>query len=231
MALVYNAGYDYESVIGDKKIKFRQWTAKEERKYLSSLEDEKTEFTDKTIYDTLILPCIEDKEIVLSATEQKKLLIDIRIESISEYVEELAHKCPKCETENDIKVKINDFLKFVPAKYKDIEAGGMKFFMGPIRTNKEKQFLKLKDGIVNYVFNDFLLHIHSIEIDGELNEGFKFKELQGFMDGLPTKIFDEVFEQYKDMIDDLEMNYTNSCPHCMEEEVIDYTTIPNLLWA
>lgn len=231
MALVYKAGFDYESVIGDKKIKFRQWTAKEERKYLSSLEDEKTEFTDKTIYDTLILPCIEDKQIVLSATEQKKLLIDIRIESISDEVEELEHECPKCEAKNDITVKINDFLKYKEANYKDIESGGMKFVMGPIRTNKEKERLKLKDGIVNYVFNDFILHIHGIEIDGELNDGFKFTEVQGFMDSLPSKIFDDVFEQYKDMIDELEMDYKYTCPACLTEEIIDYSTIPSLLWA
>ena len=231
MALVYNAGYDYESVIGDKKIKFRQWTAKEERKYLSSLEDEKTEFTDKTIYETLIKPCIEDKEIVLSATEQKKLLIDIRIESISDELEDNGHECPHCGVENDIKVKINDFMKYKPANYSDIESGGMKFIMGPIRTNKEKERLKLKDGVVNYVFNDFLLHIHAVEIDGELNENFKFTEIQKFMDSLPTKIFDDVFEKYKDMIDELEMTYTYTCPACLVDEEIDYSTIPGLLWA
>ena len=231
MALVYEAGYDYTSVIGDKKIKFRQWTAKEERKYLSALEDDKTEFTDKTIYDSLILPCIEDKNIVLSATEQKKLLIDIRIESISDKVEDLGHECPHCGAKNDIIVPINDFMKYIPAKYEDIEAGGMKFIMGPIRTNKEKERLKIKEGIVNYVFNDFLLHIHGVEIKGELNEDFKFMELKNFMDELPTKIFDEVFEKYKGMIDDLKMDYKYTCPNCQTEEIIDYSTIPNLLWA
>lgn len=231
MALVYEAGYDYISEIGDKKIKFRQWTAKEERKYLTSLEDEKTEFTDKTIYDSLILPCIEDKQLVLSATEQKKLLIDIRIESISDKVEDMEHECPHCKAKNDIVVHINDFMKYIPAKYSDIEAGGMKFIMGAIRTNKEKERLKIKDGIVNYVFNDFLLHIHGVEINGELNENFKFTEIRDFMDGLPTKVFDEVFEKYKDMIDELEMDYVYTCPNCQKEETIDYSTIPNLLWA
>ena len=67
--------------------------------------------------------------------------------------------------------------------------------------------------------------------DGELNEGFRFTEIQKFMDELPTKIFDEVFEKYKEMIDDLEMDYSYTCPNCQTEEVIDYSTIPNLLWA
>ena len=31
MALVYNTGFDYVSKIGDKEIKFKAWTAKNER--------------------------------------------------------------------------------------------------------------------------------------------------------------------------------------------------------
>ena len=230
MALEFKAGFDYTSIIGNKEIEFRSWTAKEERKYLSALENNEVEFTDKSIYDTLILPCIKDKNLVLSSSEQKKLLIDIRIESISEFVED-EHECEKCSKTSDIKIKIKDFMKYIPSKYEDIIVGDLKFIMGPIRTNKDKQVLKLKDGIINYVFNDFLLHIHAIEIDGVLEEEFRFKELQAFMDSLPTKIFDDVFDKYKDMIDDLELEYKWTCPECSEEEVIDYTNIPNLLWA
>lgn len=231
MALVYNTGFDYLSKIGEKEIKFKQWTAKEERKYLSLLADDTIDFTDKTVYETLILPCIQDKNIVLSASEQKKLLMDIRIESISEFVEEKEHECPKCEGKSDIKEEINNFMTYTPAKYKDITEGVLIFKMGPIRTNKEKEVLKLADGVVNYVFNDFLLHIHAISIDGVMEDGFKFKELQRFMDDLPTKIFDEIFNQYKDMVDDLNLDYKWTCPKCQEEETIDYSNMPNLLWA
>ncbi|MEA3485391.1 MAG: hypothetical protein U9R03_01645, partial [Candidatus Aerophobetes bacterium] len=68
------------------------------------------------------------------------------------------------------------------------------------------------------------------EIDGELQEGFSFKELQEFMDSLPTKIFDEVFEQYQKMTDSLDLKYEFTCPHCKTKETIDYTNIPNFLW-
>ena len=230
MALVYKEGYDFTSTIGDKQIKFKSWTAKEERNYLSLLEKEDIDFTDKTIYDTLILPCIEEKHLVLSGAEQKKLLMDIRIESISEFAED-KHKCLKCEVETEIKVPINEFMEFSPATYKDITIGTFIFKIGPVRTNKEKEVLKLKDGIINYVFNDFLLHIHSVTIDGVVEDQFKFREIRDFMDGLPTKIFDEVFNQYKDMVDDLSLDYKWTCPACGEEETIDFSNMPNLLWA
>lgn len=230
MALIYNTGYNYTSIIGEKNIKFKQWTAKEERRYLSSLEDDKIEFTDKTIYDILVLPSIEDKNIVLSASEQKKLLMDIRIESISNYVED-NHECKYCNNKTLIKEEINSFMKYIPSKFKDIEIQNLKFIIGDIRTNKEKEILKIDDGIVNYVFNDFLLHIHSIEMDGVLEENLKFKDVQKFADSLPTKIFDELFDTYKEMVDDLLLDYEWTCPECNEKEIIDYTNMPNLLWA
>ena len=230
MALIYEAGYDYISKMGLKEIKFKQWTAKEERRYLSTIENDKVEFTDKTIYDILILPCIEDKKLVLSASEQKKLIMDIRIESISKYVEE-EHECTKCKVKTNIKEEIHNFMKYIPSKFEDIVVENLKFVVGDIRTNKEKDILKLSDGIVNYVFNDFLLHIHSIEMDGILEENLKFKDVQKFTDSLPTKIFDELFDAYKDMVDDLILDYEFTCPECNEKETIDYTNMPNLLWA
>lgn len=231
MALSYKTGYDFVSQIGTKQIKFKMWTAKDERKYFSLLEKENQEFSDKVIYDTLLLPCMEDKNLVLSASEQKKLLMDIRIESISKYAKEKDHKCTNCGEKTDIKVEIKDFMNYKEAKYEDIVVGNLKFNMGAVRTNKEKEVLKLADGLVNYVFNDFLLHIHSIEIDGVLETGFKFKELKKFMDDLPTKIFDEVFNKYKDMVDDLELEYEFVCPKCEEKEKIDFSGMPDLLWV
>jgi hypothetical protein len=231
MALVYDIKYDYISEIGDKKIKFKQWTAKDERKYLQLIEKkEEKEVTDKSIFDALIAPCIEEKDIVLSASEQNKLLIDIRIESISEYIED-TYECEKCEKESEVKVKIKDCMTYKKADYKEIEAGDLKFVFGDIKSNKEKERLKLEDGVVDYVFTDFLLHIKGIEINGEMQTEFSFRELQKFVDKIPTKIFDEVFEAYRDMVDDLIIETEHICPHCDNKETLDYSYIPNLLWV
>ena len=75
-----------------------------------------------------------------------------------------------------------------------------------------------------------MLHIKEIDIDGELNKNFSFKELESFMNSLPTKIFDEVFEKYQEMVDDLDLTYKFTCPECKTVEEIDYTNIPNFLW-
>jgi len=232
MALKYKAEYEYTSIIGDKEIKFKQWTAKEERKYLKLLEKEETNITDKVIYDTLIKPCIEDKSknIVLSGIEQKKLLIDIRIKSISEFIED-THTCKFCEKEYDIKVKIEDIMTYKKANYRTIEIKNMKFNFGPIKTNKEKEKLNINNGLVEYIFQDFLLHIYSIEIDGEVQDKFSKKELIDFIDSLPTMIFDEIFDEYQKMVDDLIIEYKSICPECNKEEIVDYTYIPNFLWA
>jgi len=229
MALTYKAGYDYTAKIGDKEVKFKQWTAKEERTYLQAIENEKTEITDKLIFDILIKPCIEDKNLVLSVQEQKLLLIEIRKVSISEtFTDEI--ECKSCNNKEIITIKIDDILSYEKSNYKDIKVQDMTFHVGEIKTNKAKERLIMDKGIINYIFVDFLLHIHSIDINGELNDKFTFKELEKFMDSLPTKIFDEVFEQYQLMIDSLELKYKYKCPECNEEEIIDYTNIPNFLW-
>lgn len=230
MALTYNIGYDYTSVIGDKEIKFKQWTAKEERNYLQLIEKEDSEINDKVVFDTLLAPCIEDKEIVLSASEQKKLLVDIRIESISDSIVD-NHKCSNCGKETDINVKINDCLTYKKSNYEEVQVKDLKFVFEEIKTNKEKEKLNLNDGVVNYIFTDFLLHIKGVEINGEMQETFSFRELSKFIDKLPTKIFDEVFEKYRDMTDDLIIEHKFICNKCNNEETIDYTHIPNLLWA
>ena len=230
MALNYEVKYDYISVIGYREIKFKQWTAKDERKYLQLMEKEDTEINDKTIFDTLLAPCIEDKDIVLSASEQKKLMIDIRKESISEYIED-SHTCSSCGEVTEIKVKIDDCMTYKKSNFETVEVKEFKFVLGDIKTNKDKEKLNLNDGVVNYIFVDFLLHIQAIEINGELEENFSFRELSKFIDKLPTKIFDEVFEKYRDMSDDLIIEHKFVCPKCDKEEIIDYTYIPNLLWV
>ena len=230
MALVYDVSYEYTSVIGDKEIKFKQWTAKDERKYLQLMEKEDAEINDKVIFDTLLAPCIEEKDIVLSASEQKKLLIDIRIESISDEIED-THECVSCGKTSEIKVKIKECMTYKKADFKEIEVSDLKFVFGPIKTNKEKEKLNINDGIVNYIFTDFLLHIKGIEINGEMQEDFSFRELTKFTDKLPTKIFDVVFEEYRNMVDDLTVETEFVCPSCDKKDTVDYTHIPNLLWA
>jgi len=233
MALKFEAGYDHTAKIGEKEIKFKQWTAKEERKYLTTMENDKTKVTDKLIFDILIAPCIEDKNIVLSVSEQKMLLIEIRKVSIGETFKDKI-TCAECKEVTERVINISDACTYTPADYDIIETSlnddKFIFDISDIKSNKDKDRLILDNGIINYIFTDFLLHINSIDVNGELTEKFSFKELEKFMDSLPTKIFDEVFEKYQLMIDILDIRYDFTCPHCNEDETVEYSNIPNLLW-
>jgi len=233
MALIYTAGYDYTAKMGKKEIKFKPWTAKEERKYLTTMENEKTKVTDKLIFDILISPCVEDKDIVLSVSEQKLLLIEIRKESISTNFADTI-ECSECKETTDRVIEIDDICSYEESNYEPVELKIDKekfiFTMSDISKNKDKERLILDNGIINYIFTDFLLHIKSVDVNGELNEKFAFKELEKFMDSLPTKIFDELFEKYQKMVDSLDLTYEFTCPHCNSVENIDYTNIPNFLW-
>jgi hypothetical protein len=233
MALKFEASYNKIAQIGEKEIKFKAWTAKEERKYLTTMENEKTKVTDKLIFDILIRPCIENKDIVLSVSEQKLLLIEIRKESIGETFTD-SIECTECGEKTEKVILIEDIVSYEVSKYEPIEISldenKFKFLLDDIKTNKDKERLVFDNGIVTYIFTDFLLHIKSVDINGELNEKFSFKELEQFMDSLPTKVFDEVFSEYQKMVDSLDLTYEFTCPKCNTTEKLDYTNIPNFLW-
>jgi len=242
MALKYEVKYTNVSKIGNLEVKFKEWTAKNEKRYLNLIEKE-DKITDEMIYNILIEPCIEDKELVLSASQQRKLLIDIRIKSISpdlvdEFIPECSNKsCSSHKIDDDkitpIKVKkaLKTMMKYSPSKFKNLKVKDVEFHFGEIKTNKSKSILKLEDGIINYVMNDFLLHIHKITLDGVEHENLSINELSSFVDSLPTKIFDEAFEKYQVMVDALDIEYKFNCDYCGTKNIKDYTHIPNLLWV
>ena len=236
MPLIYKPKYITTSV-GDKKITFRPWTTKEEKAYLKAIENEKTKITDKLLFDILIRPCLEekDKDIVLSVSEQKLLLIEIRKVSISETFNDTII-CEECKEKSEEVININDIHSYKKANYSTVELKHQEdvfiFEFGEIKSNKDKERLVLDDGLISYIFTDFLLHIKSIQVNGELSDKFSFKELEKFMDSLPTKIFDALFEKYQEMVDSLDLCYKFTCPSCNNSQKIEYNgrNIPNFLW-
>jgi len=237
MKLEYKIKYKYETIIGDLNIKYKGWTTKNEKDYLKLIENEKVKTTDKEIFEILILPVIENKKLVISSAQQKKLLIDIRKVSISEYIEEEKRKCEFCKKENKIKVKFDDITTYKKANYKtvsikDDEEDNFIFSFSELKTMKDKQNLNISNGLVDYIYNDFLLHITEIQINDDIYNEFSKKELISFIDSLPSKVFDFVFESYQEMIDETDIKFKNICKFCKKEEEIDYNIfIPNFLWA
>ena len=78
--------FPYEIRLGQKVIKFRSWKTKDEKAYLI-LTESKDEITDEDLYETLILPCLEDKNLYLTNAELQKVIIEIRKKSLGESFE------------------------------------------------------------------------------------------------------------------------------------------------
>jgi len=228
MSLIFKEDYNLISEIGKKKIYFKRWTAKEEKEYLKLVEEQK-DLNDEVIYNILIKPCIKDKNINLSSAEQRKLLIDIRIASINENIID-TKICPSCNSKEEINFKIKDYIKYIESKYEPIEVEGIIFELTNEIKKELKKKLDINKGLVNYVFTDFLIHIDKIKMNEEIHKDFKWKELNDFIDSLPTSIFDKVFEEYQNQVDKTEIIYPFKCKKCNYKEDIEYQNIPNFLW-
>jgi len=233
MALQYKQSYNNISKIGDKEIHFRPWSAKDERLYLKLIE--KTEnITEEDFYNTLIKPCIEEKDLVLSQAEQKKLLLDIRIKSISEFIEDDI-VCEECEEITKIKVKIEDCLTYIPNTFKPIKIDDIEIEFDKPKTMKDYFNVTEGESVVDYIYDMFLLHISKIKMvseDGEkVYDDISIQDKEDFINSLPSKMFDEFFEKFQEMLDETKITYKFTCPKCKHKQETDYNFIPNLLWV
>lgn len=229
MALKYNIKYSSIARIGDREFKFKPWTTKNEKDYLIAVESEE-DITDDMLFDILIKPCLEDPDISLSVNEQKMLIIEIRKKSLGGTFP-MRYICKKCKNVNDIDVEFDQIINFSPDKFELIKVDDLVFNLGHIQSQNLKDRLKEQKTNVDYAFTDFLLHIHSIEVDGTLEDTFTFDELQDFVENLPTYIFDEVYEKFQAMKSKLEFELTTFCLTCNTENEVEFDHIPNFLWT
>jgi len=58
-----------------------------------------------------------------------------------------------------------------------------------------------------------------------------FNELMEYIDSLSSNVFDEIFEEFQNMVDSVDLEYTFKCSECKEENKKYYLDIPNLLWV
>lgn len=234
MSLLYKSKGTKHITIGEKEFEIEIWTAKNQREYLSLIEKKKDNTTDKDIFDTLIKSCIiKGSEYLLTPSEQKYLLVEIRKESLGDTIKEKNHECPKCKEKNNIEVKYDDVTAYRPSNFSALTVDDVTITFSELdaKKSKERDKLNTKEGLVNYVFDDFLLHIEKIEMDGESYDKFTLGDLREFSNSLPSKIFEEFFESYQEMVDSLDIKFSHSCPNCGEIEDISYDSIPNFLWS
>lgn len=226
--LKYNSNYDNTAIIGNKKIKFKPWTTKNEKDYLIAVESEEN-INDSMLFDILVKPCLEDPNIILSTNEQKMLIIEIRKKSIGPTFS-MNFSCPKCKQVNDIDIEFDNIIKYKPENFGKVKSNNIEFEFGPIVSENLKKRLEGQENSVEYSFIELLIHIHSITINGTKEENFSFDELNSFMEEIPSNIFDDVFRKFTEMKGSLNFKYKTKCLICNEESDLDFDYIPGFLW-
>jgi len=229
MALKYIRAYDNSCTIGNKTFKFKPWNTKNEKDYLIAVESEEN-ITDDLLFEILIRPCLEDPEVVLTSNEQKMLMIEIRKKSLGSTFP-MRYICSNCKQVNDLDVELDKIISFSPDKFHDVEIENLKFTFGDIRSKNLKKRLEGLNTNVDHAFTEFLLHIQSIEVDGNIEDTFTFDELKEFVEELPTYIFDDVYKQFQEMKSSLNFELKTFCMVCNTENDIDFEYIPNFLWG
>ena len=229
MALKYKIEYNNVAKIGDKEYKFKPWNTKNEKDYLIAVESE-TDITDKILFDILIRPCLEEENLILTNNEQKMLIIEIRKKSLGTTFP-MRYACSKCGQVNDIDVSFDDIINYTPDNFKDITSENLVFSFGNIVSENLKTKLDNTKTNIDYAFIDFLLHIHSITVDGEVEDTFTFDELVDFVENIPTNIFDEVYKEFQGMKSKLDFELKSKCLVCEEENEVDFEHIPGFLWT
>lgn len=229
MALEYNVQYSNVAKIGDKEIKFKPWTTKNEKEYLIAVEAEEN-ITDTLLYDILVKPCLENPNIVLSANEQKMLMIEIRKKSLGSTFP-MRFACRKCKQVNDIDVSFDKIVKFRAEQWTDVTVDDITFVFGDIPSENLRKRLDDTNTNVDFAFVDFLIHIKEVKIQDRVEDTFTFDELKDFVESLPTYIFDEAFKQYQGMKSSLSFEFKTNCMVCGAENDIDFEYLPNFLWT
>jgi len=236
--LTYNTK-KYISKIGDLSIEFSEWTSKDQTNYLKLIESSEKlnkEITEKDIINTLLVPSVPElksTKLKLSSAQKKKLLIDIRKISISEFIEDNV-SCPSCGNKDDIKLKIDDIISYKQASYEPISVDDITI------TLKEKYIpneLTSNKSVISFIYEDFINKIEYVTqtIDGEETEIItpknKTKDIKEFIDSIPSKMFNDIFEKYQSMVDEVVGDYIYQCPKCGHKETLDYSVIPDFLWV
>lgn len=229
MKLLYELDYTHTSDLGQKEVHFRPWTAKEEKDYLELLEKQK-ELNESTLFRVLIKPVIKEKDIVLTSAQIKKLMYDIRSVSISNIIED-EYECEECGSKHNIKVNISEGIKYKESTFKPIKVQDIEIIFKEPTTNSDLKYLNLESGVIQYIFLDFIRFIDTIIYKDKTYSNMKFNEKKDFIFSLPSNIFDEVFDKYKEYVDDFSLDYKFECTNCNHTENLDYSLAPNLLWV
>lgn len=221
--------FPYEIKFGKKIVKYRGWKTRDEKAYLI-LTESKEEIDDKDLFDTLVIPCIENKKMFFSIAEKQKLIIEIRKKSLGESFD-IKYICKNdaCKTVNDVQVNFDEIVEFKDDTVSNIKIDNIEFFFGDIKNPTLLEKMNDNKTNVEKVFNEMVMRIEKLIIDSTVEDTFTFEEISNYIDDLDTHIFDKLVEYYTSNLSSIEMKGTLTCHRCGHQNEFIFDEIPNFL--
>jgi len=217
--------------INGEMFVIRPWTTKEEKNYflkkamLSKKKDTKMKEIDELMIDSLIRPCVIQGNLdLLSFTELKFLMIEIRIISIGEEVEGVVFKCSSCgkTNENVLNLDAEGVITFNNSSKEVVEINEdikIKFKSVPF-----KLLTEIEDGREEL----FLYYsISEIHIKGKIYTDFTKDNFQEFFDSLDINTTKKIVKELEKNVEHLKIVQEYSCMFCGEQTKIEFDEMPN----
>lgn len=209
----------FEVDLKHKKVKVRKWKAKDRKNFkkaMLEITEDNVENIDKKIFDSLVIPCIEDKSVALSNIEKQYILTYIRKISLGNSFK-FKYTCDKCNHENNIELKIDDVSKYNPSDLEIIN--GIEF-----SDIMNKKFYDENSDETDEI-KEMAFRIKSINSD--TSKGFN--EVVEYLEDLEIVEFDELFDAFKKMFPDIDNFYTVICEKCSAEKKYEFDEIPGFI--
>ena len=209
--------------IHGKKINFRKWKIKDKNKFIEGTKIDNK----KIIEEALVYDCLEDRNIPLTSEEYKYVLLQIRSNSISPFIE-YKFKCDVCEKDYDYKANINVILVPNFNGYGTIISGDTEIEMGEI-INKEV-YDSVMEGCKSYEqekIMDFIFHIKKIDD----SDAFTLDMLIEKINNLDVQQGEDIFLQWEKMKFSLNDTHEVKCPFCDSTELIQFDDLPDFFPA
>jgi hypothetical protein len=208
--------YDLVIPSSGKKIRFRPFLVKEQKILLMALETKDKRSILNAITDTLKSCIIDDIYVSrLTAFDVEYLFTQIRAKSVGESTD-IGFLCTKCETENEVKIKLDDIKIDVPKKNMSVKINDqytidMKYPSYVSMLNDEIN----TDSGVETIYNTLILCLDKLRTDEEIIEfaNESKEEVQSFIEQLSTKQFTDILEFVND-IPSLRHELTFDCTNC-----------------
>jgi len=198
-----NSKLDYFPVkIGNREYFFRRWRVGDKKEFLLQQDTEDTIESAKLtlkLIKNLLKPESKLQVDKLPKNEIFKILIEIKKQSDG-LTNELYAKCPHCQQYTMVEINLNDDVKYKDFNKKPIEIDDIQFNIKPVPFLKEVELDQKYKTAVDFNFYFLLESIDSIIANDQLYKDFSKKELEEFLNELPPKTFETLFNTLKERL-------------------------------